>query len=146
MSKRLNAFNEDVAAKARQLSDYTDIRLQSPQEIGLMLGVSEYTRKYLGEYLTNYEKLKVSSFVNGINGIASSQSHAIVVTKYTDNYVILNNRTGNLDFFRSEFFMTEELLNTIISRFNEDCSELVLVHTVKDFDQKNLYIIARQEC
>lgn len=73
-----------MAAKTRQLRDYTDIRLQSPQEIGLMLGVSEYTRKYLGEYLTNYEKLKFSSFVNGINGIASSQSHAIAVTKYTD--------------------------------------------------------------
>lgn len=110
-----------------------------------MLGVSEYTKKYLGEYLTNYEKLKFYSFINGINFIASTQNHAIAVTKYSDDYVILNNSTGNIDFFEKTFFIDDAQLQRVIAKFNDNRSEQTQMFTVKDDGQKDLFIIARQE-
>jgi Response regulator containing CheY-like receiver domain and AraC-type DNA-binding domain len=138
-------YETRVEATASQVSEFTDFRLQSLQEMGLMLNVSEYTKKYLGSYLTNYEKLKYFNFITGIYGLTPGSKHAIAITKYDDDYVIMNNSTGNIDSFQSEFYIGDETLDHVIKQFNENRSIPMQVLNVQDDQGNEMYVVARCE-
>jgi YesN/AraC family two-component response regulator len=138
-------FASDLEKTARQLSEFTDNRLQAPEETTLMINLSEYTRKYLGGSLTNYEKVKYASFVTTMYGISSAKKYAIAMTKYDDDYVIMNNSTGNIDFFQSVFHISDGMLEHVIDSFNENRSERMQILKVKDDTDNDMYVIARCE-
>ncbi|GLX67790.1 helix-turn-helix domain-containing protein [Paenibacillus glycanilyticus] len=138
-------YETRAEATASQVSEYTDFRLQSLQEIGLMLNVSEYTKKYLGSYLTNYEKLKYYNFITGIYGLTPGSKHAIAITKYDDDYVIMNNSTGNIDAFQNLFYIGDETLDRVIKQFNENRSIPMQVINVQDEQGNEMYVVARCE-
>jgi hypothetical protein len=138
-------YETRVESTASQVSEFTDFRLQSLQEIGLMLNVSEYTKKYLGSYLTNYEKLKYFNFITGIYGLTPGSKHAIAITKYDDDYVFMYNSTGNIDSFQSEFYIGDETLDRVIKQFNENRSIPMQVLNVQDNQGNEMYVVARCE-
>ncbi|MDF2925734.1 MAG: transcriptional regulator, AraC family [Paenibacillaceae bacterium] len=135
-------FSAQLDQTARQASEFTDIRLQTPQKMGLVVNLSEYTQKYLIGSLNDYERLKYVSYISRMSAITSSLNYGMAVTRYEDDYVIMNTSTGNLDFFRSMFYLSEEQLRNTIGQFNESQSETIQIFNVQDDSGKNMYVLA----
>lgn len=138
-------FAENVETTARSLSEYTDSRLKSPLEIGIILNASDYTSKYASNTLTNYERLRFIKFIQNIHGLTATQNFGLAVTKYDDNYVIMNNETGGIPYFRSIFRLSEKRLDAAIQYFKEN-PRVLSQFFIADLSGKNkTYVIARQE-
>ncbi|MFD2329882.1 helix-turn-helix domain-containing protein [Cohnella sp. GCM10020058] len=138
-------YDDGLEATASQLGEYTDFRLQSLQQMGLMLNVSEYTKKYLANFLTSYEKLKFVNFVSGAYGLVPGSKHAMAITKYTDDYYILNNSTGSFKVFQEAFYIGNETLEQVIKRFNDNRSVPMQVLDAQDRQGRQMYVVARSE-
>lgn len=138
-------FTENVETTARSLSEYTDSRLKSPLEIGIILNASDYTSKYVGNTLTNYEKLRFIKFIQNIHGLTATQNFGIAVTKYDDNYVIMNNETGGVPYFRSIFRLSEKRLDAVVQYFKDNPRVLSQFFTADLSGKNTTYVIARQE-
>lgn len=138
-------FSENVAITSRSIAEYTDSRLKAPLETGLILNASEYTGKYISNLLTDYEKLRYVKFIQGIHGLTTTQKLGVAVTKYEDNYVIMNNETGSEEYFRSVFRLSEAQLKAAIQHFKDNPRELSQFFTAELAPSDPIYIIARQE-
>ncbi|MEK3722836.1 helix-turn-helix transcriptional regulator [Paenibacillus sp. FSL H8-0034] len=135
-------FSMNLEQTARQASEYTDLRLRSLQETGVMMNLSDYTRAYLIGSLNGYERLRFARFVSLLSGTAPTLKQGTAVTRYDDDYVIMNNSTGNLDFFRASFHIPEELLTRAIEQFNENKSDTLQILNVQDDAGEHLYVLA----
>jgi len=140
-----HVYEDSLEATASQLGEYTDFRLQSLQQMGLMLNMSEYTRKYLSNLLTSYERLKFVNFVSGAYGLIPGSKHAIAITKYTDDYYILNNGTGSFEVFQTAFHTGKEVIDHVIERFNDNRSIPMQVFDAQDRLGRKMYVVARSE-
>ncbi|WP_168735949.1 helix-turn-helix domain-containing protein [Cohnella fermenti] len=140
-----NKFSESLETTIQQLIEYSDSRLQSPQYIGHMLSISDYTKKYLGQYMTDFERLKFYQYVNGISGITLPPYNDIAVTMITDDYVTMNNMTGSIDFFQSTFHIDDDRLEEVIQVFYDDRILPMQMFSVRDDRDRELYVIARRE-
>jgi AraC-like DNA-binding protein len=138
-------FVESVETTARSLSEYTDSRLKSPLETALVLNASEYTSKYLSNTLSDYERLRYIKFIQGIHGLTATQKFGLAVTKYDDNYVIMNNQTGGMQYFRSIFRLSESQLESVIHYFKDNPRVLSQFFTADLSGTTTTYMIARQE-
>lgn len=138
-------FAENVEATARSLSEFTDSRLKSPLEIGIILSSSDYTSKYLSNTLSDYERLRYIKFIQGIHGITAKQKFGLAVTKYDDNYVIMSNETGGMPYFRSIFRLSETQLDAAIQYFKDNPRVLSQFFTADLSGANPTYLIARQE-
>ncbi|NOU66037.1 helix-turn-helix domain-containing protein [Paenibacillus sp. LMG 31461] len=135
-------FSQGLDQTARQASEFTDIRLRTPQEMGLMVNLSEYTPKYLSGSLSNYERLKFINFITYMSGITPTLKAEMAVTRFDDDFVIMRNSTGNLDFFRSSFHIPEEMLNRTIEQFKESPNETLQLLHVQDDSGQNMVVLA----
>lgn len=127
---------------ARQASEYTDLRLRSLQETGVMMNLSDYTRTYLTGSLNDYERVRFARFVGLLSGTVPTLKQGTAVTRYDDDYVIMHNSTGNLDFFRADFHIPEALLTRTIEQFNENKNDTLQILNVQNDAGEPMYVLA----
>ncbi|MDF2922748.1 MAG: transcriptional regulator, AraC family [Paenibacillaceae bacterium] len=135
-------FSESLDQVARQASEFTDIRLRTPQEMGLMVELSEYTPRYLSGSLDSYERLKFVKFINLMSGIAPTLKTGMAITRFDDDFVIMNNSVSNLDFFRNAFHLPEDTLNRTIQQLTENPNETMQILHVQDGAGQSMVVLA----
>lgn len=135
-------FSQGLDQVARQASEFTDIRLRAPQETGLMVNLSEYTPKYLAGSLTNYERLKFINFISLMSGMTPTLKQGMAITRFDDNFVIMNNSTGNLAYFQENFHIPADTLNQTIKQFNDNPSEIMQLLNVKGPSGESMVVLA----
>jgi len=141
-------YTRRLESTAKQMADYTDTRIRSVQEIHMLLRSSEYTGKYLSELQgepDQYARLKLYTFINSVFGITPTQLHSIAITKFTDDYAILNDSTGNLAHLKEKFHLGKEEPAGIMKTFADDPNSTIYFFNTTGDDGRPLYITCSRQ-
>jgi len=141
-----NAHLSHMDSVFRQLTDYTDMRLETSLQYSAMMRSSEYTNAFLRKTEpVQYNRLRMFRFVSNAFSISTARQNALAVSSLTDDYVVRNDGTGNVAIFLKYFHMSSAQLNALVASFRAGYSAQTQLVAVREPSGLPHYILVRYE-
>ena len=137
-------------AVAVQTSEYTDARFRMVQQYAHLLRMSDLTSNYLlenPEAPDRFNRLRLKSFLALIYSMTPAQSNIgrndIAITKIVDDYAILPDSTGNLNYMMEQLQLEQADLDGLVDGLkNSSFNSIPLILVKEDKAGRPRYTIA----
>lgn len=146
--KQKEDFEWNANISAERSVEYMERQLLSVQEMSQLLRISEYTRKYLNdtkEQPDRYARLRLYGFAKGIFGANRSQKRLLGITKISDNYVIMQDTTGDLNYLQKELHLNNNDIERMENAFTDQAYLPFFLLKSQTEEGESLYTIVKKD-
>ncbi len=140
-------FQNSFEMLSSQAASYTSARIEYILELEQLLKANSFTSKYILENPTDpdrYSRVQLSNFIIRLHGLSSVEKNKIAITKISDNYAILNDSTGTVNFMLKEFNLTSDDLRLIEEHFDNFASDSFCFLTTESENSETEYTFVKQ--
>ncbi len=113
----------DFESSSQSIGEFTTTRLQSVLELEQLIGSLAYAKEFVTESPSNtaqYARLQLFEALAFNMASSTSQKTNIALSKLTDDYSILYNATGNVDFMLRQLYLTAADITQMEAAFEDD--------------------------
>lgn len=143
----LKDANRMADTLSQQMSGYVEERFRGAQDISLLLRGNEYSARYLQETDYNpdrYARVKLQNFVEKLFSAGPSSKYAVAITKLTDDYAMMHNCTGTVNFMLQQLYISPLEYERMIQVFEATPNLSYYILHSRDNAGNNYYTIVQR--